>query len=60
MSDDFKLADSNQDGLLDAEELYESVVRQMPDLLRSIGKADDLQNPQMFPRNPERFPLIRR
>ena len=59
MSDGFQDADLNKDGLLDAEELYESIVRQMPGLLRSIGKADDLQNPQMFPHKPESFPLIK-
>jgi uncharacterized caspase-like protein len=60
MNDKFGEADLNQDGVLDAGELYASIIRQMPELLRSIGKADDLQNPQIFPRNPESFPLIRR
>src|SRR5262249_46798499 len=59
MGEGFKEADTNKDGTLDARELYESVMRQMPGLLRSIGKADDLQNPQMFPRQPESFPLIK-
>ncbi len=52
-------ADRDGDGQIDSRELIESVRRTMPVLLRETGRADDLQNPQCFPRQPERFPVFR-
>jgi WD40 repeat protein len=60
LGDGFKDADRDGNGTLDASELIDAVRRAMPALLRQSGKAEDLQNPQCFPQQPESFPLYRR
>lgn len=60
LGDGFKDADTNNDGQLDSRELIDSVRKRMPELLRDAKLADDLQNPQSFPRQPESFPLYRK
>lgn len=60
LSDGFAQTDRNSDGQVDSRELMDAIRRNLPALLREIGRADDLQNPQCFPRQPENVPLYRR
>lgn len=59
LGEGFPDSDRDGDGQIDTRELIDSIRRKIPDLLRETGRADDLQNPQCFPRQPDRFPLFR-
>jgi WD40 repeat protein len=60
LGDDFAKADKNSDGQLDARELIDGVRKELPALLRDAKLADDLQNPQCFPRMPDSLPLFKK
>ena len=49
--------DKKKDGVLDPQELFDYVRRQLPELLKQAGKKEWMQNPQAYPVDLARFPI---
>jgi uncharacterized caspase-like protein len=60
LGEGFDDADESKDGRLDAVEIYLSVQKQMPELLKGVGFPEHAQNPVMFPRRPERYAVYQK
>src|SRR5262249_20372722 len=57
LGDKFAQADRDNDGRLDAEEVFAYARARVPQLLRKLTD-DGRQTPVRFPRKPERYPLL--
>jgi WD40 repeat protein len=56
LSSKFDVADQDNDGKLDAEELYHYAEKRLPQLFQELMRGEG-QNPTRFPSNPDRAPL---
>jgi WD40 repeat protein len=57
---DFDRADYNSDGVISPGELFDYVSARLPGLLRATGRKPDAQVPICFPRQPPKFPFVRK
>ena len=60
LGDGFAAADTDQNGSLDARELFDAVRKRVPDLLEGCKKPRHAQNPLCFPQMPEKYPIFQK
>jgi hypothetical protein len=60
LGDGFRKADLDSDGTLAADELFDYAAVTVPSLVRQLGLKGKTQNPICFPRQPPKFPVVRK
>lgn len=60
LGDGFRKADLDSDGTLTAEELFDFTSVQVPSLVKQLQLKGKSQNPICFPRQPPKFPVVKK
>jgi len=60
LGDGFRKADLDSDGILTAEELFDYSSVTVPSLVKQLGLKGKSQNPICFPRQPPKFPVVKK
>jgi uncharacterized caspase-like protein len=60
LGDGFRRADLDSDGVLTADELFDYTSVQVPSLVKQLSLKGKTQNPICFPRQPPKFPVVKK